>query len=77
MFEVFIFCLVGIFAVWAFVMLRLTLVAPTRLWFIHNDPEFPKQYDALPSFDAMLFNPKYCLLWTVSHWQKWLERNNV
>lgn len=53
-----------------------------RNWFVFNVridfidmKDFPLSYQKLPDYDSMLANPKYYLLWTTSHWQKWVERN--
>lgn len=31
-------------------------------------------YERLPSYDAMLWNPKFWTLWTPTHWRQWLDR---
>jgi hypothetical protein len=31
-------------------------------------------HNALPSYEAMLFHPKYWLLWTAPHWLAWVGR---
>ena len=33
-------------------------------------------YEILPNYEAMLFNPKYWLLWTTKHWLGWIERQD-
>lgn len=36
-----------------------------------------RTYEALPSYDAMLYHPKYWLLWTRAHWFAWLARREA
>jgi hypothetical protein len=56
------FILVVIYAVfWLFLIVRLHIVGECRIRQIHIDKDI---YDAGPSLNQMLFNPKHYLKWT-------------
>lgn len=43
----------------------------------HTDPSADPKVQLItlmPTFNNMLFNPKYWLLWRVHHWRAWLIR---
>ena len=59
---IFIFC---------FATLRNASVLRVRLAFIDDTALYlGGKYDALPSYDAMYYNPRYWLLWTKKQWVK-------
>lgn len=41
---------------------------------ILQSPDWLDTYFQLPRYDAMLWNPKYWLLWTESDWRAWVAR---
>lgn len=61
----------------AFMLHRNTRVHDIRVAFINDRALFPLAYEALPSYDAMLYNPRYWLLWTKEHWVAWLARRQA
>ena len=71
--EVFL-VLLGIQIVYfAIVGVRNDAVFRVRMTFIDAD-DYPTGYHCLPSYRAMVFNPRYWLLWTTKQWREWIER---
>ena len=48
-----------------------------RMYFINTDSSYPIAFRALPSYDAMLYHPRYQLLWTKAQWLKWVKAQGV
>lgn len=46
-------------------LVRNTRVCDVRLYYLYNNYSVYKQ---LPSYEDMLYNPKYWLRWTVKQW---------
>jgi hypothetical protein len=34
-----------------------------------------KRHSSLPSYEAMVFSPKYWLLWSTESWERWIDRH--
>lgn len=49
---------------------RNTTIWKVRVAFIDDDELFTDAYNALPSYDAMIYNPRY---WHLSTKQQWVE----
>jgi hypothetical protein len=58
-----------------YTLLRNHEVCRVRIAFINAGGLWDGTYEALPSYDAMLFHPKYQLLWTATHWRNWVGRS--
>lgn len=43
-----------------------------RIDFIFGTPAQRKAYDNLPKYGAMIWNPKFWLLWTTYQWSKYM-----
>jgi len=61
-----------------FMLARNQHVYAVRWAILHDETQTVEQrvrmHDALPSYDNMLHNPKYYLLWTTQHWLAWVQR---
>lgn len=55
-----------------FLLARNWFVFRVRSEFIDQPPHL-QAYLSLPSYDGMMLNPRYWLLWTKAQWDKWLE----
>lgn len=60
--------LVVIFIPLCFFAVRNEVTLKVRRAFINDDLLYPSAYLTLPSYDAMLLNPRYYLLWTKDQW---------
>ena len=48
-----------------------------RMHFINTDDLYPIAFRTLPSYGAMMFHPRYQLLWTKAQWVKWVKAQGV
>lgn len=70
--QIFFTCLSIAFLISAALMaIRNWCVYSIRIAFINQKPA---AYRQLPSYDAMMQNPRYWHMWTKKQWDKWLER---
>jgi hypothetical protein len=56
-------CCVGVF-----LLVRNHVVYKIRMSFINDDELWQSAYRRLPSYDAMVMNPKHWLKWSKGHW---------
>jgi len=53
-----------------FLSIRNQITADIRIAYIHDPELWPTEYKKLPSYEAMLYHPRYYLLWTKAAWIK-------
>lgn len=63
--------LIGLFYV------RSEAVYRIRIGFIGDASLYPDAYNALPSYDTMMYHPKHTLRWTKSQWVAWVKARGV
>jgi hypothetical protein len=57
-----------------FGLIRNTLVLYSRNQFLAQKPSLFRLYQALPSYEEMVFHPRFYLMWTPGQWRVWAER---
>lgn len=58
----------GLISSGLFLMVRNMFVYEVRTAFIDDPTLWPEVYNALPTYDQMMCNPKYWVLWTKDQW---------
>lgn len=72
--DAFLYLALVLFVFCIFTMVRNQFVCSVRIAVIDANGLFDGRYETLPSYDAMVFMPKYWLLWTEGHWSAWIAR---
>jgi hypothetical protein len=72
--STFIIVICLIVSVWSlFVLYRNQRIHDVRVSFIYA-ADFPRSYEALPTYDSMLYRPQYWSMWTVQDWKDWIAK---
>ena len=67
--------IVGLILWLALLLVRNNVTCTIRIHVIYDD--WPKRYNKLPSYDAMLFNPRYWGMWTQKQWDSWIDKQLI
>jgi len=60
--------LIALIFVTLYVLVRNQNVYEVRIAILFNDGIRSGRYDALPSYEAMIFNPRFLHMWTNAQW---------
>lgn len=70
--EIAILSLFAVFFVWMFLCaLKNDATYRVRTAFIFSD-RYPHDYNKLPSYEAMVWNPRHLLRWTEKSWREYV-----
>ena len=56
---------------------RNSMVLRVRLAFFDDPACWPERYEALPSYDAMLYAPWYWHMWTTAQWRQFVDEGET
>ena len=73
-FKIMIFVL---YVTFYFCVARNQVTFSIKQYFLDEPGMYPNSYNALPSYYAMIFHPRYQLLWTKAQWVAWVKAQGV
>lgn len=69
--------ILGLILWMALLLVRNFVTHKIRIHVIDSGYDWVKRYDKLPSYETMLFNPKYWGLWTTRKWDSWIDKQLI